>query len=84
VCSIRGSRDSIDSVATYYGVDILEFEHWALWPTQPPVQWVPGLFLRDKVALTIHLLMALSRALPLPPLCAFVACCSVTFTFVEH
>jgi hypothetical protein len=52
-------RDSVLGTATYYGLDSLGIESWSgrdflhpsrpgLRPTQPPVQWVSGLFPRVK------------------------------------
>ena len=61
-------RDSAVGIATIYGLDVLGIEHrWgvrilysfilALWPTQPPIQWVMGHFLGlsgSGVAFTTH------------------------------
>jgi hypothetical protein len=54
-------RDSVDATAIRYGLDGLEIEsRWgkdfphpprpALGPTQPPIQWVPGLSPEGKAA----------------------------------
>jgi len=63
----RAGPSSSVGIATGYGLDGIEsrwgrdFPHLsrpALWPTQPPVQWVPGLFLGVKSGrgetLTLH------------------------------
>jgi hypothetical protein len=61
---IKSGRDNVVGIATYYTLDGSGFEpRWAketfsspnlcttaLWHIHPPVQWVPGLFLRGKVA----------------------------------
>jgi hypothetical protein len=43
-------------------------------PTQPPVRWIPDLFLVSKMELTGHHFLALGSRLftviPLPPICA--------------
>ena len=79
--------DSSVSIATGYGLDGPGIKSWwgrdfphlsrpALGPTQPPVQWVPGLLGAVKssrgMTLTIHPLLVpwsrKSRAIPLLPL----------------
>jgi hypothetical protein len=58
---MRVGRDSSVGIATRYGLDLAGIEsRWgrdfphrsrpALGPTQPPIQWVPSLFLRGKSA----------------------------------
>ena len=56
--AFRG-RDCVVGVATCYGLEGIESLWWldflypskpALWPTHPCIQWVPGLFLRDRAA----------------------------------
>jgi hypothetical protein len=55
VTKLNWGRDSVVGIATRYGLDGPGIEsRWgrdfphpsrpALWPTQPPIQWVPGLF----------------------------------------
>jgi hypothetical protein len=64
---MRG-RDSVVSIATHYGLDGPGIEsRWgrdfphpsrpALGPTQPPIQWVPGLFPGGKAARAWYALM---------------------------
>jgi hypothetical protein len=58
---VHVGRDSAVGIAIHYGLDGPEIEsRWgrdflqpsrpALGPTQPPIQWVPGLFPRGKAA----------------------------------
>ena len=100
------SRNSSVGIATGYGLDGPEIEsRWGrnfrhlsrptLRPTQPPVQWVPGLARGHRAVgglmLTPHPLLVLwsrkSRAIPLLPLWALrsvqslSACTRVHFTF---
>jgi hypothetical protein len=91
---VTGGPGSSVGIATGYGLDGpgiesrwgRDFPHLsspALEPTQPPVQWVPGLSHGVEsgrgVALTPHPLLVArskkqSRAIPLLSLRAFVAC----------
>jgi hypothetical protein len=85
-CSGPGSSDVI---ATGYGLDgpgiesrwRRDFPHLsrpALWSTQPPVQWVPGVESGRGVTLTPHPLLVLRSKntveIPLLSLRAFLAC----------
>ena len=71
-----------------WGRDFPHLSRPAVWPTQPPIQWAPGLS-RGKggrdVALTKHPFLASrlkkDRATPLLLLWAFVVCSKVSFTF---
>jgi len=55
-------RDSTAGIATRYGLDGPGIESWWRWnfpqltlgPTQPPIQWVPGLFLQGKVEVALR------------------------------
>ena len=84
---------------TRYGLGGPEIESWwrrdfphlsrpALGPTQPPVQWVPGISGRKvtgawlwQTTPTYCLGKRMSSAIPLLPLGAFVASSKVNFTF---
>jgi hypothetical protein len=96
---MHAARDSSFGIATRYGLDDSGIESWwgrdfshpsrpALGPTQPPIQWVPGLSRGGKAAGASfhhpsHLGPRLkkSRAIRLLSFWAFVACSRVNFTF---
>jgi hypothetical protein len=96
--TVRGPGSSV-GIATDYGLDGPRIEsRWgrdysytsrpALGPTQPPVQWVPGIsrgYSGRDVVLTNHALLVprlrMSRAIPLLALWALVAYCRVNFMY---
>ena len=96
--NLKGGRDSSVGIATRYGLDGQGIEsQWrrdfphpsrpALRPTQPPVQWVPGLSRgvkrpgrrADAPPNLQYRSLKLGRAIPLPALRAVVACIGRTF-----
>jgi hypothetical protein len=95
-------RNSSVSRATSYGLDGpgiesrwgRDFSHTsrpALGPTQPPVQWVPGLSRGQSgrgVVVTTHPHLTprsrMSRAIPPLPLWAFGACYRVIYTLLTY
>ena len=93
----QGGRSSVFSIATRYELDGpgLESPWGEYFRTLPDMSRGPPSSLRDgyrvsfivpKAASIHYTLLApklsMDRAVPLPPLCAFMACYTVTFTFL--
>ena len=83
-------QDSSVGIATRYGLDgpginRVGARYSALGPTQPPVQWEPGLSQRSECAVDHPSPSSVEvkgrGAIPLLPLWAFVACSRANFTF---